>query len=83
MRCRSSMAVFAALSSACAFSDGDPWGRAELTLTAVFEPFTSGGESGQPEPYYFAGDAFYLPFTKLGSVERGGPILRIWEIDAS
>jgi 4-amino-4-deoxy-L-arabinose transferase-like glycosyltransferase len=43
---------------------------------ATFDPFVPGDH----EPYYFSGDAFYLPFTELDSVERGGPIVRIWEL---
>ena len=50
---------------------------------AAFDPFASDNRSGEREPYYFSGDAFYLPFTELGSVERGGPIVRIWDMDAT
>ena len=50
---------------------------------ATFDPFTSGNRSGEREPYYFSSDAFYLPFTELGSVERGGPIVRIWDLNAT
>ena len=45
---------------------------------AVFDPFVP----GEHDTLYFAGDAFYLPFTGLSSVERGGPIVRIWELEA-
>jgi hypothetical protein len=45
-------------------------------LRAVFDPFTS---EPPPAGYYFRGDAFYLPFTGLTTVERGGPIVEIWE----
>lgn len=45
---------------------------------ASFDPFASSNR----EPYYFLHDAFYLPFTELGTVERGGPIVRIWDLEA-
>jgi 4-amino-4-deoxy-L-arabinose transferase-like glycosyltransferase len=51
-------------------------------------------ESGQPlvrfdpfnvaptdSPFFYVQDAFYLPFAGLDAVERGGPIITIWEID--
>jgi len=30
--------------------------------------------------YYYGADSFYLPFSGLGSVERGGPIITIWQL---
>jgi hypothetical protein len=41
-----------------------------------FDPFRAGHAK---RGVYFKGDAFYLPFTALDSVERGGPLVRIWE----
>jgi hypothetical protein len=46
-------------------------------VVATFDPFTPGSSS---RPYFYADDAFYLPFAGLGAVERGGPILTVWDI---
>jgi hypothetical protein len=43
---------------------------------AVFDPFA--GASGGAA-YYFTGDAFYMPYTGLGTVTHGGPIVTVWE----
>lgn len=43
----------------------------------VLDPFK---RPKQMEPYFYDGDAFYLPFTHLGAMERGGPILTVWEV---
>lgn len=46
------------------------------TLRAAFDPFTS----TPPQPAgYSTGDAFYMPYDNLGTITRGGPIVRIWE----
>jgi 4-amino-4-deoxy-L-arabinose transferase-like glycosyltransferase len=44
---------------------------------AVFNPFKPDREL---EPYFYVGDAFYLPISHLDAMERGGPILTIWEL---
>ncbi len=45
-------------------------------LRAAFDPFTS----TPPQPAgYFTGDAFYMPYDHLATIQRGGPIVRIWE----
>jgi hypothetical protein len=43
---------------------------------AVFDPFTSAPPAGA---YFHDGDAFYIPYTGLDAVERGGPIVTVWE----
>jgi hypothetical protein len=44
---------------------------------AVFNPFKPGSTE---RPYFYVDDAFYLPFAGLGAVERGGPILTVWDL---
>jgi hypothetical protein len=44
---------------------------------ATFDPFA---EREQGEPYFYPSDAFYLPISDLHVMERGGPILTIWEL---
>jgi hypothetical protein len=43
---------------------------------AVFDPFA---EASAGPAYYFVGDAFYVPYTGLDTVTRGGPIVTVWE----
>ncbi len=43
---------------------------------AVFDPFTAAGPAGA---HFHASDAFYLPYTGLDAVVRGGPIVTVWE----
>ena len=49
--------------------------RAEVL--ARFDPFPS---DFQGNAYYYRADAFYLPFSGLDSVERGGPKITIWKL---
>lgn len=42
----------------------------------VFDPFRPGASA---RPYFYVADAFYLPFSGLDAMERGGPILTVWE----
>ena len=42
---------------------------------AEFHPFREGVTA---KPYFYGGDAFFLPFTGLGAMERGGPVVTIW-----
>jgi hypothetical protein len=44
----------------------------------VFNPFKEGRKE---EPFFYVGDAFYLPISHFEAMERGGPILTIWELD--
>jgi hypothetical protein len=50
---------------------GESWRPA-----AVFDPFA---DAGGGAAYYFTGDAFYMPYTGLGTVTHGGPIVTVWE----
>ena len=50
---------------------GDRW-----RAVAVFDPFAGAREG---PAYYFVGDAFYMPYTGLDTVTRGGPIVTVWE----
>jgi 4-amino-4-deoxy-L-arabinose transferase-like glycosyltransferase len=42
-----------------------------------YDPFR---EDFQGDVYYYGADSFYLPFSGLGSVERGGPRITIWKL---
>jgi 4-amino-4-deoxy-L-arabinose transferase-like glycosyltransferase len=44
---------------------------------ATFDPFRAGERA---KPYFFEGDAFYLPFSGLGALDRGGPLVTVWEM---
>jgi 4-amino-4-deoxy-L-arabinose transferase-like glycosyltransferase len=44
---------------------------------AVFGPFRDGSSA---EPYFYGGDAFFLPFTGLPAMERGGPVVTVWAL---
>ncbi|MGH9463992.1 MAG: ArnT family glycosyltransferase [Vicinamibacteria bacterium] len=44
---------------------------------AEYDPFR---EDFHGDVYYFGADSFYLPFSGLGSVERGGPRITIWKL---
>jgi 4-amino-4-deoxy-L-arabinose transferase-like glycosyltransferase len=44
---------------------------------AVFDPFREGASA---TPYFYTGDAFFLPFTGLGAMERGGPVVTVWAL---
>ena len=44
---------------------------------AVFDPFRGGASA---TPYFYRGDAFFLPFTGLRAMERGGPVVTVWAL---
>jgi 4-amino-4-deoxy-L-arabinose transferase-like glycosyltransferase len=44
---------------------------------ADFRPFREGSSV---KPYFYAGDAFFLPFTGLRAMERGGPEVTVWAL---
>jgi hypothetical protein len=50
---------------------GKDWRR-----IALFDPFDGG--SGKAATYS-TGDAFFMPYSGLSSVTRGGPIIAVWE----
>jgi Dolichyl-phosphate-mannose-protein mannosyltransferase len=45
---------------------------------ATFSPFNV--ERSRNESCFYPGDAFYLPWCDFGGVERGGPIVTIWDL---
>ncbi len=51
-------------------------GRAE----AVFDPFV---KASRVKPYFYSGDAFYLPYSGFDAVERGGPVITVWDLEAN
>lgn len=55
--------------------------RARGRLLATFDPFRHG--AGDERPYFYGHDAFYLPFAGLEAVERGGPVLAVWDLRPS
>jgi 4-amino-4-deoxy-L-arabinose transferase-like glycosyltransferase len=44
---------------------------------AVFSPFRA---DAPVRPYFYPGDAFFLPFTGLRAMERGGPVVTVWAL---
>ena len=44
---------------------------------AEFRPFR---EDTTAAPYFYRGDAFFLPFTGLRAMERGGPVVTVWAL---
>jgi len=65
------------------YSSIDPETKRLLAQTAVvrarFDPFR---ENGSQTPYFYFSDAFYLPLAGFDGMERGGPIVTIWELAA-
>lgn len=53
------------------------WLREKARPLAVFRPF---GEDPRVAPRFYPNDAFYLPFTGFRGVERGGPLITIWDL---
>jgi hypothetical protein len=48
------------------------------TARVTFDPFKQGRRE---EPFFYDADAFYLPISHFDAMERGGPILTIWEME--
>lgn len=48
--------------------------RGELLID--FDPFLEEGSI----PFFYYSDAFYLPLSDHGAMERGGPIVKIWKL---
>ena len=44
---------------------------------AVFDPFRG---SELSEGFFYLSDAFYIPYTGLENMIRGGPVIHIWRI---
>jgi 4-amino-4-deoxy-L-arabinose transferase-like glycosyltransferase len=47
------------------------------TPVAEWSPFRPGSSDA---PYFFSADAFFMPFSGFGAVDRGGPILKVWDL---
>jgi len=54
------------------------WLKRRGTPAAEFSPFRPGSAE---EPYFFTADAFFVPFSGFGAVERGGPLLKVWDLE--
>jgi hypothetical protein len=37
---------------------------------------------GTERAYFFGADAFFVPFSGFGAVERGGPVIKVWDLEA-
>jgi 4-amino-4-deoxy-L-arabinose transferase-like glycosyltransferase len=48
------------------------------TPVAEWSPFRPGSSDA---PYFFSADAFFMPFSGFGAVDRGGPILKVWDLE--
>ena len=43
----------------------------------VFDPFRA---ESRVTPYFYERDAFYLPYAGFDALERGGPVITIWDL---
>jgi hypothetical protein len=55
------------------------WLMAHAAPLAIFDPVTNAKGLRR---CFFEGDAFYLPYCRFESVERGGPAVTIWDLAA-
>jgi len=63
-------------------ADLERWLVENARPMVVFDPFVQReGRKGARGPYFYTGDGFYLPLTGLDAMERGGPILTIWDLE--
>jgi hypothetical protein len=53
------------------------WLETSARPVAAFSPFRAGRET---TACFYPGDAFYLPYCGFGALERGGPVITIWEL---
>ena len=60
--------------------DLEEWLEDKAEQLERFDPFWDEAET---TPYFYPADAFYIPFTGLAAMERGGPTLRIWALPGS
>jgi len=60
-------------------ADLERWLVENARPMVVFDPFVQGVDADRP--YFYTGDGFYLPLTGLDAMERGGPILTIWDLE--
>ncbi len=57
-----------------------PWLDEHGELIAAFDPYRPYRPGAKP--IFYPSDAFYIPFAGLEAVERGGPVVRIWKLQA-
>jgi 4-amino-4-deoxy-L-arabinose transferase-like glycosyltransferase len=48
------------------------------TPVAQWSPFRPGSSEA---PYFYSADAFFMPFSGFDAVERGGPVLKVWDLE--
>jgi len=59
--------------------DLESWLRAHGSVEARFDPLRDDVDDSRP--YFYRDDAFYLPISGFGRLDRGGPIVTVWELD--
>lgn len=45
---------------------------------AEWSPYRPGSSEA---PFFFSADAFFMPFSGFGALERGGPVLKVWDLE--
>ena len=50
------------------------------TALRRFDPFRADSEE---TPFFYRRDAFYLPLSGFGALERGGPIVTVWDMNVA
>ena len=50
------------------------------TTLRRFDPFRADSEE---TPFFYRRDAFYLPLSGFGALERGGPIVTVWDMNVA
>ena len=53
------------------------WLDVNADLRATFDP----RRGRERNAFFYASDAFYLPFTGFQSFERGGPLVKVWQLN--
>jgi Dolichyl-phosphate-mannose-protein mannosyltransferase len=56
------------------------WLAANARAEVVFDPFV---KASRVKPYFYSGDAFYLPYSGFDAVERGGPVITVWDLETN
>jgi hypothetical protein len=53
------------------------WLASNARPLVVFDPFRA---ESRVTPYFYERDAFYLPYAGFDALERGGPVITIWDL---
>jgi hypothetical protein len=61
-------------------AEAQAWLENSAERVALFDPFRKGSNA---EPHFFRHDIFYIPYSGLDAVERGGPIVVVWKLESS